>query len=129
MKRGTIYIKKYTGIVIGSLLVLVGAFFLLGIWFSRKEDEYTPVYIYIALTLAFGVLILSGVALIVLAFQKSTKLEQIVENSYMPEIPDSSVVNMLIEELEKRTRKEAIKINLDYETKPKLTDSKIGGVP
>lgn len=50
--------------VIGVILILFSAFLLFAIWLSRADDHETPLYVYLALTFAFGLLILCGIWLI-----------------------------------------------------------------
>lgn len=49
---------------IGVILILFSSFLLFTIWISRADDHETPLYVYLALTFAFGLLILCGIFLI-----------------------------------------------------------------
>lgn len=48
----------------GGVLILFPAFLIFAIWLSRSSDSETPLYVYLALTFAFGILVLCGIGTI-----------------------------------------------------------------
>lgn len=60
--------KRFFSCMGGTVLILLPALLIFSAWLSRSSDFTTPLYVYLALTLAFGVLILCGIGIIWSAF-------------------------------------------------------------
>lgn len=56
--------KRFFSRIIGMILILPSSFLLFAVWISRADDHETPLYVYLALTFAFGLLILCSIWLI-----------------------------------------------------------------
>ncbi len=56
--------KRFFSCVTGVILILISSFLLFAVWVSRTDDRKTPLYVYLALTFSFGLLILCGIWLI-----------------------------------------------------------------
>lgn len=68
---------RIVGCISGAILVLGSAFLLFAIWISYEAE--TPYYVYVSLTLSFGVTLLGGAALIFLSLRKKGRRMNITE--------------------------------------------------
>ncbi len=68
---------KIVGCISGAVLVFGSAFLLFAVWFCY--DTKTPYYVYVSLTISFGVTLLGGAALIFLSVRKKGRRMNITE--------------------------------------------------
>lgn len=61
--------KRFFSCAAGAVLILLPALLIFAVWLSRSSDSATPFYVYLALTFAFGLLILCGIGMIWSAFR------------------------------------------------------------
>lgn len=68
---------RIAGCTVGILLVSACVFLLFAVWINY--DEITPFYVYLSLTVSFGVPLLGGIVLIILSVRKKGKGTHIME--------------------------------------------------
>lgn len=61
--------KRLLSCAAGAVLIPIPALLIFAVWLSRSSDFTTPLYVYLALTFTFGLLILCGIGIIWSAFR------------------------------------------------------------
>ncbi len=64
--------KRLLSCAAGAVLIPIPALLIFAVWLSRSSDFTTPLYVYLALTFAFGLLILCGIGIIWHAFYSTS---------------------------------------------------------
>lgn len=122
--------KKIILTVPGILLSVFGGGMLVCCMYGAITDEFQPIHVYLSLFFSFGVILASGIVMIYLGHKKNVQSKEAVDDNQTPvQMPDKKTVKILLQELQKRTRQDSIKIQIEENRKPTLFESKLGGVP
>lgn len=122
--------KKILLTVPGIFLSVFGGGMLVCCMYGAITDEFQPIHVYLSLFFSFGVILASGIVMIYLGHKKNVKSNEAVDDNHIPvQMPGKKTVNILLQELQKRTRQDSIKIQIEENRKPTLFESKIGGIP
>ena len=122
--------KKFILTIPGILLSVFGGGMFICCLFGAIEDEFQPVHVYLSLFFSFGVILALGIVMIYFGHKKNVKSKEGADYNYTPvQTPDKKTVKILLQELQKRTSQDSIKIQIEENRKPTLFGSKIGGIP
>lgn len=121
--------NRVNTLIWGIICTLFGGIPFLCCISGAIRHGFQPFHVYLFLLFLFGIILFAGIATIYIGFRKNTKLEAVLGNPYPVELPDEKTVNILLQELKKRTEQFAISIHIDEGSKPTLTGSKLGGIP
>lgn len=122
--------KKIILTILGILLSVFGGGMLVCCMYGAIVDEFRPVHVYLSLFFSFGVILAFGIVMIYFGHKKNVKLKEDVDDNHTPvQMPDKKTVKILLQELQKRTSQDSIKIQIEENRKPTLCGSKIGGIP
>lgn len=119
---------RLSGMFFGTLLSAAALSLICVIWGSRATDPDTGLHVYIVLTVSFGILLASGIALFV-HYARGSSAAAMTALPRLFVVPSQEQLALLQTEIRRRTRMDAISYTLDYERQPSLYESKVGGVP
>lgn len=98
--------------------------------YSAITEKFQPIHVYLSLFFSFGVILAAGIVMIYFGHKKNVKPKESVDDYHTPvQMPDKKTVKILLQELQKRTSQDSIKIQIEENKKPTLFESKLGGVP
>lgn len=118
--------KKFILTIPGILLSVFGGGMFICCLFGAIEDEFQPIHVYLSLFFSFGVILALGIVMIYLGHKKNVKSKEGADYNHTPvQTPDKKTVKILLQELQKRTSQDSIKIQIEENRKPTLFGSKI----
>lgn len=127
-RKGKVTLGKALGIG-GSLLVaLIPAFLIFGFWTTYKQEPTVSIGGTFALTAVMLPFVAGGIALMVTAI-KNKPDEKFYWQPSMCVVPSAEIIEKMRTAAAERTARKAIGFTLDYDAKPTLFSSKVGGVP
>jgi len=128
--RGTLTVKKFFGVGVSLVMCTTLLSLILGIWSTRADDPETPLHVYIALTIAFGIFVVIFAALVIYTLRTANGRTSAVSSQPIFRVePSAQTIAPVIAAIKERTACEAIRIRLDFDRQPALSDSKLGGLP
>ncbi len=127
-RKGKVTLGKAFGVG-GSLLVtLVPAFLIFGFWTTYRQEPTVSIGGVCALTAVMLPFVVGGIALMVSAIKKEPD-EKFYWQPSMTVVPSAEIIEKVRAAVAERTARKAIGFTLDYDVKPTLFSSKVGGVP
>lgn len=127
-RKGKVTLGKAFGVG-GSLLVaLIPAFLIFGFWTTYDQEPTVPIGGNLALTAVMLPFVAGGIALMVSAIKMEPD-EKIFWQPSIAVVPSAEVIEKIRTAAAERTARKAIGFTLDYDAKPTLFSSKVGGVP
>ena len=122
--------KKIILYILGIILSVLGGGMIVCCTYGAITDKFQPIHVYLSLFFSFGVILAAGIVMTYLGYKKNVKSKESVDDYHTPvQMPDKKTVKILLQELQKRTCQDSIKIQIEENRKPTLFESKLGGVP
>ena len=79
--------------------------------YGAITDKFQPIHVYLSLFFSFGVILAAGIVMIYFGHKKNVKPKESVDDYHTPvQMPDKKTVKILLQELQKRTSQDSIKI-------------------
>ena len=125
--------KKLFFLIFGMIFTVFGGALFLICLAGAISDKFQPVYVYLSLLFSFGVMLMAGISAVCMGIKIGRKIktedEETEENRNTAKMTDKKTAKKLLDELKKRTERDALRIIIDEERKPTFTGSKLGGTP
>ena len=82
--------------------------------YGAITDKFQPIHVYLSLFFSFGVILAAGIVMTYLGYKKNVKSKESVDDYHTPvQMPDKKTVKILLQELQKRTCQDSIKIQIE----------------
>ena len=132
--EGSLTTRRFFGVGGGFVMFTTLLALILGVWSTRADDPVTPLSDYIGMTVTFGLLAALGAGLMIYTMLTDSSSSSYGGMSYgrQPSFrvePSAAALAPVIAAIKERTACEAIRIRLDFDRQPSLSDSKLGGLP
>jgi len=127
-RKGKVTLSKALGMGGGLIVALVPAFLIYGFWTTYNQEPRVPIGGAWAITAVMLPFVAGGIALMISAAKKPPE-EKFYWQPWMAVVPSAEIIEKVRAAVAERTAREAIGFTLDYETKPTIFNSKVGGVP
>jgi len=127
--RSKVDIRNFFGIGVSYTVVVTLLSLILGIWSTRPGDAETPLEAYIALTIAFGLFVVGGIAMMIYTFRDIDRDSKFVQKPRLRVLLSMENTRRLIEAVRGKTERQAIRVKPDFARQPTLFQSKLGGLP
>ncbi len=130
--KGTLSVKSFFGVGVSFVMSTTLVSLILGIWSTRADDPETPLHVYIALTVAFGIFAAMFAVMVIYTLAAEGRSSPSTGCYRQPGFrvePSAQTLAPVMAAIRERTACEAIRIKLDFDRQPALFDSKLGGLP